>query len=484
MASLVTDETIETPPTEQPLTLKINNIINDWIVDNAPQEGEGGRYGYEYRNHFGILSEKSGFLFEINDENPVFNVFERYGKIDIDFLEELDAFLEYMYSVDKEIINYEGYWKLKIIIESCFPFDYEIEGGEEAMEEEEKPKEEYPLTKADKKLIRGAIDPNEFKEKFEEEEVNKIKEYANERMKIAKEIDDWYSLCDGDVAVIGVNDTSGDATIEFLTELKPELGDVETPSTPGQLKRTSSNDTPGTLQRRQTVAQQIKKFRENDAQFMQLIKNTAEDELNSSVNDYCSLGNLGREECERIKASYGKAFKENKDKIKVEAFIEEDQEFINIQKTLFETGKTVYEELSGIHRKKTMKSVKKKFKKHYDSGSESDGSVSVKSPPPLRRQSSVGLKDIDEMDDDDIPLTEADENFFHSLEIEENVLRDYNSIADSLLLQALDEVEERLKSDKKSDKSGGGIRKNKKKKRRRRRTKKKRRRKKKTRYRR
>ena len=235
---------------------------------------------------------------------------------------------------------------------------------------------------------------------------------------------------------------------------------------------------------KETVAQQIKKFRENDAQFMQLIKNTAEDELNSSVNDYCSLGNLGREECERIKASYGKAFKENKDKIKVEAFIEEDQEFINIQKTLFETSETVYEELSGIHRKKTMKSVKKKFKKHYDSGSESDGSVSVKSPPPLRRQSSVGLKDIDEMDDDDIPLTEEDEKFFHSLEIDENVLRDYNSIADSLLLQALDEVEERLKSDKKSDKSGGGIRKNKKKKRRRRRTKKKRRRKKKTRYRR
>ena len=480
MASLA-GETMETPETHQPFTEKINGIIDDWIQDNYTIRGEY-KY-YKYLNEFMKLKQGSGSLFKINDENQILTVigeFYQTGIPDIkflEFLEEFDAFLEYMYSVDKEIINYEGYWKLKIIIESFFPLDYESEKEDEG-------DDDHPMQEEEDKeifaFIRTVLLPGEFKKQFNEfkiqfdESDRDLIEYFNERMRIAKEIDDWYSLCDGDVAVIGVN-KDGAATIEFLTKLKPELGDVETPPTPsGQLKRTSTMETPGTLQRRQTIVAQSKRMQQNDAQFVQLIKNTAEYELNNSVDVYCNEKNMKKEECNRIKKYYGKAFDENKKKINVNEFIEEDKKFIELQKTLFEIGDN--EKLSGIHRKKTMESLKKKFEKRYESGSESDEPLPVNSPPRLRRYSNLGIaasssdsgmEDTEtgtqpmDIADDDIEMTSDDERIFQSLEADENYWRDYYGTPDSVLVQVLEEFEKQQKNG-----SSGGTRKNKKKKRR------------------
>ena len=511
MSSLAVESNITTRET-QPLSNKINGMIIDWIEHERKPQVENGQY--KYFTHFSNLQGPGveNSLFEINDSNPILTVIEDFykggGIVDKEFLEEFDAFLEYMYSVDKEIINYEGYWKLKIIIEDCFPLDYESEekdGGEDGE------KDDYAMTEDDMKIFSPKEIPvliREFIDKFDDNNKNLI-DYANERMIVAKKIDDWYSLCNGDVAVIGVDETNGDATLEYLTDLFPELGDTKIPSTPsGELKRSSSVVTPGTLERRETVARGIRKIQENDAQFVRLIKNTAEDELNRSIDDFCDK-NDKQEECEEIKKNYKRAFDKRKDEIKVEGFIEDKKKLIELEKSLFDiTLQEGFEEASLIHRENTMKSVAKKFEiAQRESGSESEPESGLESiaisPPRLRRQSNLGfgsesepemeerveetmeeteLIDESDSDSDEYRLTKEDEEIFLNMEDP----RDYFSSISDEIFQSI-EADAAVLRGKKSSGSTGGTRKNKKKKRRTKKykikkgTKKKRRRKKKTR---
>ena len=514
MSSLAVESNISTRETK-PLSNKINGMIIDWIEHERKPQVENGQY--KYFTHFSNLQGPGveNSLFEINDSNPILTVIEDfYGKgiVDKEFLEEFDAFLEYMYSVDKEIINYEGYWKLKIIIEDCFPLDYESEEKDGGKDGE---KDDYFMTEDDKKIFSPKEIPvivGEFKGKFDDsnkEYTQELIAYANERMIVAKKIDDWYSLCNGDVAVIGVNETNGDATIEYLTELIPELGDTKIPSTPsGELKRSSSARTPQTLDRRPTLAMGIREMQKNDAQFVRLVKNTAEDELNRSVDAFCDK-NDKQEECEEIKKNYKIAFDKRKDEIKVEGFIEDKKKLIELEKSLFDiTLQEGFEEVSLIHRENTMKSVAKKFEivqkeSGSESGSESGLESIATSPPRLRRQSNLGfgsesefemeerveetmeeteLMDESDSDSDEYRLTAEDQQIFLSMEDP----GDYFASIKDEIFQSMETDPAVIRAKRRSETSGG-TRKNKKKKRRTKKykikkgTKKKRRRKKKTR---